>query len=65
MLEEIREHGHVLTPGRHVGAASVDEDDISFPERFDALQAKLEEHFVEADRLAATIRERLATMLLG
>lgn len=63
-LEEIRGHGHVLTPGRYVGAADVEEDDVPFEERFAALQGKLETQFAEADRLTATIRERLAGVLV-
>ena len=59
-LEEIRGHGHVLTPGRYVGAADVEDDDMPFVERFAALRAKLEEEFREADRLAILIRAKLA-----
>ena len=58
-LEEIRGHNHVLTPGRYVGAADVEDDDVPFPERFAALRAKLEEQFAEADKLTATIRTSL------
>ena len=63
-LEEIRTHGHVLTPGRYVGAADVEEDDVPFEERFAALQARLETQFAEADRLTATICQRLAGVLV-
>ena len=59
-LEEIRGHNHVLTPGRYVGAADVEDDDVPFAERFAALRAKLEEQFAEADKLTAMIREKLA-----
>ena len=59
-LEEIRSHGHVLTPGRYVGAEAAEEDETPFAQRFGALQATLEEQFAEADRLTAVIRERLA-----
>ena len=55
-LDEIRGHNHVLTPGRYVGAADVEDDDVPFAERFAALRAKLEEQFAEADKLTATIR---------
>jgi type I restriction enzyme M protein len=58
-LEEIRGHNHVLTPGRYVGAEDIDNDDVSFPERFAALQAKLNEQFTEAAVLTATIRAKL------
>jgi type I restriction enzyme M protein len=59
-LEEIRGHGHVLTPGRYVGAADVEDDDRPFAERFAALRAKLDEQFAEANRLTVVIREKLA-----
>jgi len=59
-LEEIRSHNHVLTPGRYVGAADVEDADVPFTERFATLKATLETQFLEADRLTATIRARLA-----
>ena len=62
-LEEIRGHGHVLTPGRYVGAEAAEEDETPFTERFAALQDKLEEQFAQADQLTATIRERLAAVM--
>jgi type I restriction enzyme M protein len=59
-LEEIRSHGHVLTPGRYVGAEAAEEDETPFAERFSALQDQLKTQFAEADVLTATIRARLA-----
>ena len=59
-LEEIISHNYVLTPGRYVGAADVEDDDVPFVERFAALRTKLEEHFTEADKLTTTIRAKLA-----
>lgn len=59
-LEEIRSHGHVLTPGRYVGAEAAEEDGTPFAERFVALQEQLEAQFAEAEELTATIRARLA-----
>ncbi len=59
-LDEIRGHNYVLTPGRYVGAADLDDDDVPFPERFAALRAKLDGQFAEAATLTATIRSRLA-----
>ncbi len=56
---EIEGHSYVLTPGRYVGAVDVEDDDVPFTERFAALSATLETQFAEADRLTATIRERL------
>ena len=61
-IDEIRSHGHVLTPGRYVGAEAVEEDETPFADRFAALQDKLEEQFAQADQLTASIRERLAAV---
>ena len=62
-LEEIRSHGHVLTPGRYVGAEEAEADDVPFAERFAALQDKLDAQFAEAEALTATIRKRLAGLV--
>ncbi len=62
-LEEIKAHGYVLTPGRYVGAADVEEDDVPFAERFKGLQLKLEEQFIEGDLLTGAIREKLAGVI--
>jgi type I restriction enzyme M protein len=59
-LDGIRNHGHVLTPGRYVGAAVAEDDDVPFEERFRTLTARLEEQFAEGDQLTATIRGKLA-----
>ncbi|MGN7292366.1 type I restriction-modification system subunit M [Rhizobium sp. SAFR-030] len=59
-LEEIKAHGYVLTPGRYVGAADVEDDDMPFAERFAALQAKLSGQFAEAETMTASILKKLA-----
>jgi len=56
-LEEIKEHGYVLTPGRYVGAAEAEDEDAPFTERFSALQELLEAQFSHADTLTQQIRE--------
>jgi type I restriction enzyme M protein len=58
-LEEIKGHNHVLTPGRYVGAADIEDDDAPFAERFAALRAKLDEQFLLADDLTSRIRGSL------
>jgi type I restriction enzyme M protein len=58
-LEDIRGHGYVLTPGRYVGAAAAEEDDVPFEERMAELTEKLGEQFLESARLEAAIRENL------
>jgi type I restriction enzyme M protein len=59
-LDEIKGHNHVLTPGRYVGAADVEDDGVPFMEQFADLRAKLYTHFTEAEACAVTIRSRLA-----
>jgi type I restriction enzyme M protein len=58
-LDEIKTHGYVLTPGRYVGAAEAEEDDMPFAERFASLKSRLNEQFVLSDQLTATIRTRI------
>jgi type I restriction enzyme M protein len=58
-FDEIKSHNHVLTPGRYVGAADVDDDEAPFADRFGALLTKLEAQFAEAETLAATIRSAM------
>jgi type I restriction enzyme M protein len=57
--EEIEAQGFVLTPGRFVGAAKVEEDDTPFAERFAALTATLKKQRGDAVRLDAKIAEAL------
>jgi type I restriction enzyme M protein len=59
-LEELKGHGYVLTPGRYVGAADVEDDDVPFADRFAALQGNLEAQFADAEQLTTTIREKLS-----
>jgi type I restriction enzyme M protein len=63
-LEEIRAHGFVLTPGRYVGAADVEDDEIPFQDRFASLKMKLEEQFEEADRIETLIHQNLRSFAL-
>ncbi len=63
--DEIKEHGHVLTPGRYVGAAEIEDDGIPFEEKMAELSATLQTQFAEADRLEATIRKNLEALGYG
>jgi type I restriction enzyme M protein len=58
-LEEIRKHGHVLTPGRYVGAAAAEDDGEPFEEKMQRLSAQWREQQQEASRLDATIEANL------
>lgn len=63
--DEIREHGYVLTPGRYVGAAEIEDDGVPFEEKMTELSAKLYEQFAEAARLEATIKRNLEGLGYG
>jgi type I restriction enzyme M protein len=64
-LEEIREHGYVLTPGRYVAAEAVDDDDEVFVEKMERLTALLAEQMVKGTNLDTVIRERLGVLGYG
>jgi type I restriction enzyme M protein len=58
-LDEIRKHGHVLTPGRYVGAEAQEDDGEPFEEKMNRLAAKLREQQAEAAKLDAAIAANL------
>jgi type I restriction enzyme M protein len=59
-LDEVRQHGHVLTPGRYVGVAEPgDLDGEPVAAKVDRLSADLLALFEESDRLAKVVRGQL------
>ena len=54
-LEEVRKHGHVLTPGRYVGAAPQEDDGEPFEVKMKRLVAQLRAQQAAAAKLDATI----------
>lgn len=61
--EEIESHGHVLTPGRYVGAEETeDDDDMPFDERMEQLTTKLKGQFAESGKLEKAILKNLASL---
>mgnify|MGYP001617241035 FL=1 len=58
-LAEIAEHGHVLTPGRYVGAEEVEDDDEAFAAKMQKLTEKLGEQMAKGAELDALIRQKL------
>jgi type I restriction enzyme M protein len=56
---EIAAHGHVLTPGRYVGAEEVEDDGDPFEEKMPRLVAELHAHFAESAKLEAQIKANL------
>src|SRR2546428_1237020 len=64
-LEEIRKHGHVLTPGRYVGAAAREDDGEPFEEKMQRFTATLREQQYEAQKLDAAIAANLKELGYG
>jgi type I restriction enzyme M protein len=62
-IEEIAKHGHVLTPGRYVGAEEQADDAEPFTEKYPRLVAELEEQLAEGERLAALVRAKLGSLV--
>jgi len=58
-LAEIAEHGHVLTPGRYVGAEAVEDDDEVFADKMQKLTEKLGEQMAKGAELDQLIRQKL------
>lgn len=58
-LAEIAQHGHVLTPGRYVGAEEVEDDDEVFAEKMQKLTEKLGDQMAKGAELDALIRQKL------
>jgi type I restriction enzyme M protein len=58
-LSEITQHGHVLTPGRYVGAKEVDDNDEDFATKMQQLTEKLGEQLAKGAELDQLIRQKL------
>jgi type I restriction enzyme M protein len=65
VLDDIRKHGHVLTPGRYVGAAAAEEDGEPFEEKMQRLTATLREQQAEAAKLDTAIAANLRELGFG
>jgi type I restriction enzyme M protein len=64
-IEEIRTHGHVLTPGRYVGAEEQEDDGEPFEEKMKRLVATLREQQAEGAKLDAAIAVNLKELGYG
>jgi type I restriction enzyme M protein len=62
---EIAAHGHVLTPGRYVGAEEVEDDGEPFEVKMPRLVAELEAQFAESAKLEQAIRVNLRGLGYG
>jgi type I restriction enzyme M protein len=64
-LEEVRKHGHVLTPGRYVGAEAQEDDGEPFEEKMKRLTDTLRQQQAEAATLDAAIAANLKELGYG
>ncbi|HCH78477.1 type I restriction-modification system subunit M [Stutzerimonas kunmingensis] len=64
-MEDIRKHGHVLTPGRYVGAADVEDDGEPFEEKMARLSALWREQRAAASELDTAIEANLKELGYG
>jgi type I restriction enzyme M protein len=64
-LDDIREHGHVLTPGRYVGTEEAEEDDEPFEEKMKRLVTLLRKQTAEGAKLDAAIAANLEELGYG
>lgn len=58
-LEDMQKADFVLTPGRYVGAAEVEDDGEPFAEKFTRLKAELDAQFAESAQLEAKVKANL------
>ena len=64
-LAEIASHDFVLTPGRYVGAADVEDDGIPFESKMEEMSQTLYAQMAEAARLDGVIRQNLEVLGYG
>ncbi len=58
-LEEIKKHGHILTPGRYVGTEEQEEDPEAFEEKMKRLTSNLARQFKKSAELETEIKKNL------
>ena len=64
-LEEIKANDYVLTPGRYVGAAEIEDDGIPFETKMAELSKTLYQQMDEAKQLDSVIRQNLEVLGYG
>jgi type I restriction enzyme M protein len=64
-LDEIKANDYVLTPGRYVGAAEIEDDGVPFEEKMTELTQTLYRQMDEAQELDASIRKNLEVFGYG
>ena len=64
-LDEVRKHGHVLTPGRYVGAEAQEEDGEPFEDKMKRMVAQWRKQQAEAGKLDVAIEANLKKLGFG
>ena len=64
-LEDIKANDFVLTPGRYVGAAEIEDDGIPFEEKMGRLTGALYEQMGKSEQLDGVIRKNLGALGYG
>ncbi|MEA3365220.1 MAG: N-6 DNA methylase [Candidatus Hydrogenedentes bacterium] len=64
-LDDIRRHNHILTPGRYVGAAEVEDDGELFEDKMQRLTAELRKQIAQAQKLDQIIWANLEDIGYG
>lgn len=64
-LEEIARQDFILTPGRYVGIAEIEEDDEPFEEKMERLTGEIAKCFEESNRLQEQIKRNLEAIGYG
>lgn len=60
--DDIRKHGHILTPGRYVGTEEIEEDTEVFETKMKRLASELSKQFEKSDNLEIEIRKNLKNL---
>ena len=64
-LKDIQDNDYVLTPGRYVGAAELEDDGIPFEEKMAELTQTLYRQMAESEQLDGVIKQNLAGLGYG
>ena len=64
-LDDIREYGHILTPGRYVGAEDIEDDGEPFEEKMERLSGSIRQQQADARKLDAAIAANLKELGYG
>ena len=59
-IDEVKEHGYVLTPGRYVGAEEIEDDGIPFEDKMKILTDQMAKQMAKSGDLDSEIRKQLA-----